>query len=187
MPVIFYFSNHWVSGYFPRLRREVAPVLCIDPRLRTNPARRILGWVALPLFPKRTRLACPFLRTQPAKSGGLLFDEHKHEQNIYGAVQHRVLNLQTCKWERRKAMFTPSNFEDFSNKINAIITSSPIADMEKNMRAMMSGFFSRMELVTREEFDIQTEILNRTREKLRALEVRLAALEEASRDNMDKA
>ncbi|MDR2626160.1 MAG: accessory factor UbiK family protein [Zoogloeaceae bacterium] len=84
-------------------------------------------------------------------------------------------------------MFTPSNFEDFSNKINAIITSSPIADMEKNMRAMMSGFFSRMELVTREEFDIQTEILNRTREKLRALEVRLAALEEASRDNMDKA
>ncbi|MDR3157782.1 MAG: accessory factor UbiK family protein [Zoogloeaceae bacterium] len=83
-------------------------------------------------------------------------------------------------------MFTPSNFEDFSNKINAIITSSPIADMEKNMRAMMSGFFSRMELVTREEFDIQTEILNRTREKLHSLEVRLAALEEASRDK-DKA
>jgi BMFP domain-containing protein YqiC len=43
-----------------------------------------------------------------------------------------------------------------------------------------------MELVTREEFDIQTEILNRTREKLHSLEVRLAALEEASRDK-DKA
>jgi BMFP domain-containing protein YqiC len=79
-------------------------------------------------------------------------------------------------------MFTPGHFEDFSNRINAIITSGPIADMEKNMRAMMSGFFSRMELVTREEFDIQTEILNRTREKLHALEVRLAALEQASRD-----
>ncbi|MDR0672976.1 MAG: accessory factor UbiK family protein [Zoogloeaceae bacterium] len=79
-------------------------------------------------------------------------------------------------------MFTPINFEDFSNKINEIITASPIADMEKNMRAMMSGFFARMELVTRGEFDIQTEILNRTREKLHMLEVRLAALEAASQD-----
>jgi BMFP domain-containing protein YqiC len=83
-------------------------------------------------------------------------------------------------------MFTPRNFEDFSNKINAIMASSPIADMEKNMRAMMSGFFARMNLVTREEFDIQTEILNRTREKLHALEARLAALEQASQ-NQDKA
>ncbi|MDR2365514.1 MAG: accessory factor UbiK family protein [Zoogloeaceae bacterium] len=79
-------------------------------------------------------------------------------------------------------MFTPRHFEDFSNKINAIIASGPIADMEKNIRAMMSSFFSRMYLVTREEFDVQTEILNRTREKLHALEARLVTLEQALRD-----
>jgi BMFP domain-containing protein YqiC len=76
-------------------------------------------------------------------------------------------------------MFTPRNFEEFSNKFNAMMENSPIADVEKNMRAMRSGFFARMDLVTREEFDAQTEVLNRTREKVHALETRLAALEQA--------
>jgi BMFP domain-containing protein YqiC len=79
-------------------------------------------------------------------------------------------------------MFTPRNFEEFSNKINAMMANSPIADVEKNMRAMRSGFFAHMDLVTREEFDAQTEVLNRTREKVRALETRLAALEQALQD-----
>ncbi|GHT90831.1 hypothetical protein AGMMS49545_05420 [Betaproteobacteria bacterium] len=76
-------------------------------------------------------------------------------------------------------MFTPNNFADFSSKINAMMANSPIADVEKNMRAMRSGFFANMDLVTREEFDAQTEVLNRTREKVRALENRLVALERA--------
>jgi BMFP domain-containing protein YqiC len=79
-------------------------------------------------------------------------------------------------------MFTPRNFEEFSNKINAMMSNSPIADVEKNMRAMRSGFFARMDLVSREEFDAQTEVLNRTREKVHALETRLAALEQAVQD-----
>lgn len=79
-------------------------------------------------------------------------------------------------------MFTPNNFADFSNKINAMMANSPIADVEKNMRAMRSGFFANMDLVTREEFDAQTEVLNRTREKVRALENRLVALEQALQD-----
>ncbi len=51
------------------------------------------------------------------------------------------------------------------------------ADLEKNFRGLLHSGFSRMDLVTREEFDIQAGVLARTREKLEALEARLAALE----------
>jgi BMFP domain-containing protein YqiC len=45
------------------------------------------------------------------------------------------------------------------------------------MRAMLASSFARLDLVTRHEFDIQTEVLARTREKLTELEAKLAALE----------
>lgn len=51
------------------------------------------------------------------------------------------------------------------------------ADLEKNFRALLQSGFSRMDLVTREEFEIQAGVLARTREKLEALEARLAELE----------
>ena len=50
-------------------------------------------------------------------------------------------------------------------------------DMEKNFRAAMQAAFARMELVTREEFDVQTQVLARTRARLDALERRVAGLE----------
>ncbi|MEZ5534981.1 MAG: accessory factor UbiK family protein [Thiolinea sp.] len=50
-------------------------------------------------------------------------------------------------------------------------------DMEKNMRGIMESGLQKMNLVTREEFDIQTAVLQRTREKLEALEKRVAELE----------
>jgi len=50
-------------------------------------------------------------------------------------------------------------------------------DIEKNIRALMANAFAKMDLVTREEFDIQTAVLARTREKLEALEKQLADLE----------
>ncbi len=53
------------------------------------------------------------------------------------------------------------------------------ADLERNFRGLLQSGFSRMELVTREEFDVQAGVLARTREKLEALEARLAALESA--------
>ena len=43
----------------------------------------------------------------------------------------------------------------------------------------MSGFLAKLDLVTREEFDIQTQVLARTREKLKELEARVEALEKA--------
>jgi BMFP domain-containing protein YqiC len=51
------------------------------------------------------------------------------------------------------------------------------ADVEKNVRAAMSATFAKLDLVTREEFDVQTQVLHRTREKLEVLEKRVADLE----------
>ena len=52
-------------------------------------------------------------------------------------------------------------------------------DVEKNVKASLSGAFQRMDLVTREEFDVQLALLERTRERLAAMEERVTALEKA--------
>ena len=59
------------------------------------------------------------------------------------------------------------------------------ADLERNFRGLLTGAFERLELVSREEFDIQRKVLERTREKLGALESELRHLEErlAERDS----
>jgi BMFP domain-containing protein YqiC len=59
----------------------------------------------------------------------------------------------------------------------SVIAASPAADIEKNARALLSSVFAKLDLVSREEFDIQTQVLQRTREKLKALEARLDRLE----------
>lgn len=51
------------------------------------------------------------------------------------------------------------------------------ADLEKNFRAVLQGVFTKMELVTREEFDVQADVLARTRAKLDTLERQVAILE----------
>ena len=71
-----------------------------------------------------------------------------------------------------------SFFNDLQGKINQAIENSPAKDIEKNVKAMMTQGFSKLDLVTREEFDIQNQVLAKTRAKLEALEQRLAALEE---------
>ena len=68
--------------------------------------------------------------------------------------------------------------DDLNERINALLRNTPLADAQKNMKVMLTQAFTKMELVTREEFDIQTQVLARTREKLTALEARLAALEQ---------
>ncbi len=55
-------------------------------------------------------------------------------------------------------------------------------DMERNFKSLLQSTLARMDLVTREEFDVQLAVLARTREKLEALEARLAALEENATD-----
>ena len=56
-------------------------------------------------------------------------------------------------------------------------------DIEKNLRATLNATFSKMDLVTREEFDIQASLFSRTREKLEGLQEKLSALEEQLEKN----
>jgi BMFP domain-containing protein YqiC len=68
-------------------------------------------------------------------------------------------------------------FNDLQGKINQAMESSPAKDIERNVKAMMTQGFSKLDLVTREEFDIQAQVLAKTRAKLEALELRVAELE----------
>lgn len=68
-------------------------------------------------------------------------------------------------------------FEDLQAKFNKVIENSPAKDIEKNMKAMLGQGFSKLDLVTREDFDIQAQVLAKTRAKLEALEARVAELE----------
>ena len=76
-------------------------------------------------------------------------------------------------------MLNQKILDEISSKINDLMAQSPVKDVEKNLRVMLAGVFSRLDLVGREEFDIQQEVLKRTREQLTALEERLTALETA--------
>ena len=74
-------------------------------------------------------------------------------------------------------MLNAEKINEISIKINDLIKSSPIADIEKNIYALIQGAFTKMELVSREEFDVQTEVLRKTREQLTKMEARLIELE----------
>jgi BMFP domain-containing protein YqiC len=74
-------------------------------------------------------------------------------------------------------MLNNEKLSEISNKIREIVKDSPLPDIEKNIDALLKGMFTKMELVTREEFDIQTEVLKRTRQKLEELEKKLSEIE----------
>jgi BMFP domain-containing protein YqiC len=74
-------------------------------------------------------------------------------------------------------MTQPRFFEELNSRVSELIASSPAKDVEKNLRLLLGSFFSRLDLVTREEFDIQAKVLARTREKIDALEARVAEME----------
>ena len=76
-------------------------------------------------------------------------------------------------------MDKPNFFNDLQSKITQAIENSPAKDIEKNVKAMMSQGFSKLDLVTREEFDIQAQVLAKTRAKLEELESKVAAMEAA--------
>lgn len=69
-------------------------------------------------------------------------------------------------------------FADIQNKMSELIKNSPAKDVERNMKAMLSQGFSKLDLVTREEFDTQTQVLVRTRARLEELELRVTQLEQ---------
>jgi hypothetical protein len=66
---------------------------------------------------------------------------------------------------------------DLAARLAALAESNPAKDLERNFRGMLSSAFSRLDLVSREEYDVQALVLGRAREQLAALEARLAELE----------
>lgn len=76
-------------------------------------------------------------------------------------------------------MLDPKILEEFGAKMSALLANSPAKDIEKNAKALLGGLFGKLDLVTREEFDVQAQVLARTRDKLKALEERVEALEKA--------
>lgn len=72
-------------------------------------------------------------------------------------------------------------FDDLSSKLSAALANSPAKDFEKNAKAMISSAFSKLDLVTREEFEVQREMLTRSRERLAQLEARLDEIEKSQK------
>jgi len=66
---------------------------------------------------------------------------------------------------------------ELSARLAAMAAGNPAKDLEKNMRGLLASAFTRLDLVSREEYDVQTQVLSRAREKLAALEARVAELE----------
>ena len=76
-----------------------------------------------------------------------------------------------------KYMTNKKKIQEISDKIREVIKNSPIEDMENNINALLKSIFTKMDLINREEFDIQTEVLRKTRLKLEAIEAKLRELE----------
>ncbi|OQW39772.1 MAG: hypothetical protein A4S08_06020 [Proteobacteria bacterium SG_bin4] len=74
-------------------------------------------------------------------------------------------------------MLNKNVIDEINAKVSEIMQNSPAKDIEKNVKMLLSGAFSKLDLVTRDEFDIQQEVLQRTREKLIILEAKVAELE----------
>lgn len=76
-------------------------------------------------------------------------------------------------------MIAPNQWlDDFQKNVSELLAKTPAADIERNIRALMAQTFSKMDLITREEFDVQADLLNRAIERIEALEARVQALED---------
>ncbi len=74
-------------------------------------------------------------------------------------------------------MLNTKLLDEMSEKIRALLRQTPAHDVEKNLRALLTSIFNKLDLVTREEFDVQQQVLIRTREKLTTLERKLDEIE----------
>jgi ubiquinone biosynthesis accessory factor UbiK len=74
-------------------------------------------------------------------------------------------------------MFNSKTLDDLAMRISKAFDASPAKDVEKNVKALLQSGMAKFDFVTRQEFDVQKEVLARTREKVEALEKRVDALE----------
>jgi len=68
-------------------------------------------------------------------------------------------------------------FDELGARINEALRDSPAQDVEKNLRALLAAWFDKMDLVLREDFEVQKKLLERAQAKLAGLEARIAELE----------
>ena len=68
-------------------------------------------------------------------------------------------------------------FEDLNARLSEALRNSPAQDFEKNIRALLASWFDRLDLVTRDDFDLQRARLEQAQAKLAELEARLGELE----------
>ncbi len=74
-------------------------------------------------------------------------------------------------------MLSAQNFDELAARIGKAIENSPAKDIEKNVKAMLASGLARLDVVPRAEFDMQAQVLQKTREKLEVLEKRVAEFE----------
>ncbi len=73
-------------------------------------------------------------------------------------------------------MLSAKFLDELAGRIGDVIRASPAKDLERNVRTLLGSVFTRLDLVTRDEFEVQAQLLLRTREKLERLEQQIAAL-----------
>jgi BMFP domain-containing protein YqiC len=82
---------------------------------------------------------------------------------------------------RNRTVLGAKAIEELSARISEAVASSPVRDVEKNVRALLASGLARLDVVTREEFDRQEALLRHTRERLEALAARIAEIEARQR------
>jgi hypothetical protein len=74
-------------------------------------------------------------------------------------------------------MLEPRFFDELARRLSALVASTPAKDVEKNLRALLTSAMGRLDLVTREEFDLQRDALTKARNRLAELEARIAEID----------
>ena len=73
--------------------------------------------------------------------------------------------------------FDNKTLDDLAARIGKAVEASPVKDIEKTIKSMLTSGLSRLDVVPRADFDTQVAVLAKTREKLEQLEARVASLE----------
>jgi ubiquinone biosynthesis accessory factor UbiK len=108
---------------------------------------------------------------------------------FYGGCLLNVIQRSTVPltpFELSTNMLDPKPLEDLARRLAAAVPESAAqlkADLQKNFQSVLQSGLSKLDLVTRQEFEVQAGVLKRTREKLEQLEAKLAALEANARTN----
>jgi BMFP domain-containing protein YqiC len=98
----------------------------------------------------------------------------KNSRPCFGA---RIFDVRPRSVRYLSVVIDPKLFEELRGRIDEALRNSPAQDVEKNLRALLMAWFDRMDLVLREDFELQKKLLERAQAKLAELETRIAELE----------